>query len=420
MADIRGGGYQPTPVMGMQSPLVGMEGQGGIPGMQMFNPGASSFGGQQNVPQGMFSGSQNGMPGFGGYNAGMANGGGMTPYGQMMMGQQGGGMQNSYTMPQQGGYPGAYPQQPQNGSSYLQNIAAGGGAGAPVNQLPAWGAMVGAQNYNLQQGADSLAEQFNNGGGLFSTAYGNAQGQYQEQARLGQNAQLTNAVTQSQQAANQNQYGAAGQLSSQGYGADSLAAQLSQQSNLAGMQNNQAMYSLGLQGAGLQGSLYNQNLNTGMNLGNQQLLSQQNGLTAAYQNWYQSQPQNNPLLSMMYAGATGYPQMTQPTYNPGSLGSLLGGLGGLAGGIGGLGGAGGLGALIGLSDRRFKENIKQIGEIDSTPVYRFDFKGDGPKGVVGFVAQELAKTHPEAVIKGNETQPWLIDFNKLAQTLGVN
>jgi hypothetical protein len=325
---------------------------------------------------------------------------------------------------------------------YLQNIAQGGGAGAPISQLPAWASMVGAQNWNVQQGADQLAEQFNNGGGLFSTAYGSAQGQYQNQARLGQNAQLLQAQTQAMQQANQNQYGASGQLSQQGYGAlgqlsnqgfgaaqlgsqlsanaantaagisaNAAGQQFSAQNNasLAEMQRQLQLQQMGMQGAGLQGNLYNQNLNTGMGLGNQQLLANQNQLTGAYQNWYMSQPQNNPLLSMMYAGATGYPQLQQSTYNPGALGSLLGGLGGLAGGAA---------SLIGLSDRRLKENITRVGKIADASLYAFNFKGS-PNRQLGFMAQEVSKRHPNAVIRGDKNRPWMIDYTQLAKTLGV-
>lgn len=352
-----------------------------LPGQSMG--GGSSIGGVQNVPN-LFG--MDPTAGFGGMNASMAN-----PSQNWMQGLMGG--------------------QP----DYLQNIAGGGGAGMPVNQMPAWQSMVNAQNYNIQTGADQLAEQFNGMGGLFGTAYGSAQGQYQQQARVGQNAQLTQAQMQAMQQAQQNQLTASQQLSGQQFGGAQQASQLGTQAALAQMQNQLGWGNLGLQGALGMGQLSNQNQLTGNQLANSQMLANQNQLTAAYQNWYMSQPQNNPLLSMMYAGATGYPQLQQSTYQPGALGSLLGGLGGLAGGIGGLGGAGGLGALLGLSDRRLKENLVKVNEDAGLNIYTYNFIGD-PISHTGFIAQEVYEKYPECIKRGGPdplTDPWMIDYSKL-------
>lgn len=64
-----------------------------------------------------------------------------------------------------------------------------------------------------------------------------------------------------------------------------------------------------------------------------------------------------------------------------------------------MGGLFGLGtALIGLSDRRAKENIKRVGETDEgTPIYRYNYKGDS-NTVMGVMAQDVEKTQPHAVI----------------------
>lgn len=408
-----------------QSQLITPGGYGAMTGRG--SPQAPSIGGNQNVPNLFGTGVNGGGPaGFGGYNAGMAN---SVPswMGGMLSGNNG----NAY------GSPVGDPSNPYSGYNltgmsanqglgqqssqmgYLQAIAGGQGAGAPVNQQPAWQSMIDAQNYNIHQGGDALAEQFNNGGGLFSTAYGGAQGLYQEQARVGQNAQLTAAQTQAMQAANQNQMGAAQQLSSQGYGAMGQLSNQAFQGGLAQMQNQTNLQGLQLQGLGLdsqnayqQGQLGQQNLQTGNTLGNSQLLANQNQLTSAYQNWYNSQPQNNPLLSMMYAGATGYPQMTQPTYNPGMLGSMMQGLGGMAGG------AGSLLTALGLSDRRLKTDLELIGEKYGLKFYHFKYVDQPRQTYIGVIAQEAYEIYPDAVIVGGDDpykSPWMVNYSKLFQ-----
>ena len=50
-----------------------------------------------------------------------------------------------------------------------------------------------------------------------------------------------------------------------------------------------------------------------------------------------------------------------------------------------------------LSDRRVKEDIKQVGETnDGQPIYRFKYKGD-EQTQLGLIAQDVEKEHPEAV-----------------------
>ena len=58
-------------------------------------------------------------------------------------------------------------------------------------------------------------------------------------------------------------------------------------------------------------------------------------------------------------------------------------------------------ALLAKSDRRLKENIKPVskaGGVLGLTTYRFDYK-DGKKGVIGFMAQEVQKVLPEAVVE---------------------
>lgn len=53
-----------------------------------------------------------------------------------------------------------------------------------------------------------------------------------------------------------------------------------------------------------------------------------------------------------------------------------------------------------LSDRRAKTDIVRIGQTDSgTPIYRFRYKTGGPVQI-GYMAQDLLETHPNAVTVG--------------------
>jgi hypothetical protein len=55
--------------------------------------------------------------------------------------------------------------------------------------------------------------------------------------------------------------------------------------------------------------------------------------------------------------------------------------------------------LVGLSDRRLKENIVQIGVLPNTlPVYSYNFIGND-KPQIGLMADEVALIHPEAVVE---------------------
>ena len=53
-----------------------------------------------------------------------------------------------------------------------------------------------------------------------------------------------------------------------------------------------------------------------------------------------------------------------------------------------------------LSDRRAKQDIKRIGQTDTgVPIYQFRYKHGGPMQI-GYMAQDLLETHPEAVTLG--------------------
>lgn len=50
------------------------------------------------------------------------------------------------------------------------------------------------------------------------------------------------------------------------------------------------------------------------------------------------------------------------------------------------------------SDKRLKEDIKYIKDVEGVPVYEFNYKVNPDKRFRGTIAQDILKTHPEAVI----------------------
>lgn len=82
-----------------------------------------------------------------------------------------------------------------------------------------------------------------------------------------------------------------------------------------------------------------------------------------------------------------------------------------------LGGLFGLGSkLIGLSDRRAKKDIEKVGKVDDIDLYSFRYRkgmGDG-KAHVGVMAQDVEKTHPEAVSRRSDGMRQ-VDYGKLFQ-----
>jgi hypothetical protein len=52
-----------------------------------------------------------------------------------------------------------------------------------------------------------------------------------------------------------------------------------------------------------------------------------------------------------------------------------------------------------LSDKRTKENIEPVGaEFAGNPVYEYNYKHDPSTRHIGVMAQDVKKTHPEAVV----------------------
>jgi len=90
-------------------------------------------------------------------------------------------------------------------------------------------------------------------------------------------------------------------------------------------------------------------------------------------------------LSNIYYGLPATNTGTSSTYAPApSMGSQIGGA--LLTGLGA------------LSDRRAKKDIEGLGQLNGHNLYKFKYKGDpDEREQVGFMADEVEKTHPEAV-----------------------
>ena len=96
-----------------------------------------------------------------------------------------------------------------------------------------------------------------------------------------------------------------------------------------------------------------------------------------------------------------------------NMGFLTSGLSSLVGAGGQMGSA----AIMG-SDYRIKENIKRVGKLGPLNVYTFNFIGE-KKRHIGFIAQEVHKIFPEAVLVGDGTQPWKVNYSAALALAGV-
>jgi hypothetical protein len=81
----------------------------------------------------------------------------------------------------------------------------------------------------------------------------------------------------------------------------------------------------------------------------------------------------------------------------------------------GVGQMAGMAAMMMMSDRRLKDSITRIGELDDeTPVYTFKYKGEETFHV-GVMAQDILETHPEAVHSVDGF--YAVDYSKLVGLL---
>jgi hypothetical protein len=116
----------------------------------------------------------------------------------------------------------------------------------------------------------------------------------------------------------------------------------------------------------------------------QQFEAQTNDPYAALNNFY------NIIGNRSWGGTT----TGSSTQNSTSTPSTLSTIGGILSGVGG---------FFSMSDRRVKKDIQVIGELfDGTPVYRFRYRHDPTNTLhIGFMAQDIEKIKPEAVLEIN-------------------
>lgn len=90
--------------------------------------------------------------------------------------------------------------------------------------------------------------------------------------------------------------------------------------------------------------------------------------------------------------------------------------------LGELAGAGGAIASAGMtrSDRRYKSNIRRtsrgLDDIERMEVVDYLWMGNRHEET-GLIAQDLYEILPEAVIRGNDEKPWMIDYSRIVPVL---
>lgn len=220
-----------------------------------------------------------------------------------------------------------------NQSSAAQQLALMGQYGLAQQQGGIQGAL---QGQNLTYNSDQLAQQqalqaAMSAGGASSTAA-------QMLAQMG---------AAGAQGLSSNAMSGAGSL----FGAENTAAQnLFNGSNTAAnnmysaqntmlpqmMQYLESLNSQGTTAASNLSQLWNNSLNTGSQLGSQQMNVSDFNLNQVYNEWLRTQPDYNPLLPYLYGAATAQPAMYTPSFQPSTFSQIAGGVGSILGGAGAL------------------------------------------------------------------------------------
>lgn len=164
----------------------------------------------------------------------------------------------------------------------LNSLTSFASNGQPIDQTPAWQAMVDSMQKHIGENQANLKEQFNFGGNLASSPFGNAMSDYMTQTSKDQNAMLLSAQAQAMEAAKGRQLNASEGL-------------------LSGNQ----------QFAGITQGL------------------DQNAINAKLQEFLRTQPEYSPLLNMQYGAGTTFPPIANFNSGIGVLGSLLQNAGGI-------------------------------------------------------------------------------------------
>lgn len=296
------------------------------------------------------------------------------------------------TAPASPGFPNAADNQLASNSGligYLENLVKN--SGYATNTQPAWQSMVDAMTRNNQKRFADLQEGFGVSGNRFGSAFGSASTDFWNQAGLDQNSLLAQMGLAAQEAARGRELSGANtlagigqqglsQLSSQdfqaemqrmlqGYqaasqlfgGGSQAASQLSSQGMQGALQllqnatgatqglfntENQAALAevarqLQLQGMSLSGGdilskLWQSNLGLGGQLGGQQYATGQDQINRLYQEFLRTQPEYSSLLPYLSQGASSYPNLFYPQFQPSQLGNIMGGAGNILGALPGL------------------------------------------------------------------------------------
>lgn len=170
------------------------------------------------------------------------------------------------------------------GNPGLQSLSQLASTGDPIDQTPAWQAMVQQMQQQIGTGAANVREQMSFSGNLPGSAGALATSEYQNQSTADLNSQLLSAQTQAQQQAVQNKLTASGQIQS---GEQSLAS-----------------------------SLYGYDQSAVTNLMNE---------------FFATQSQENPTLGYQFGGGTAYAPTFGKTQSPSVLQQILSGVAGIAG-----------------------------------------------------------------------------------------
>jgi hypothetical protein len=209
-------------------------------------------------------------------------------------------------------------------------------------------------------------------------------------ANGGLNASLMGQYNAAQPLIQQQTSGATAQALSgaqgNGLGGSSIAAQ--------GVENAEQQGTMA--DASLMSSLYGeQNSNTSALAGD--LASGQNATTSDLLSLYDSAGTSAANMQMYSEGLQEALQAAQISGNAQENAGIFSGIGSAVGGIGSGVGMG----LIAASDARLKQNVERVGEVGGMGIYRFEYKpgrGFAEGKFVGFMAHEVRKTHPEAVV----------------------
>jgi hypothetical protein len=270
-----------------------------------------------------------------------------------------------------------------------------------------YGQALGA--FQQQQATKLGAEQANRAAQQFGSQQAAALGQQQFGQNLAAGSQLSNIgqqlfgqnITQGQALAGLGQ-----QLFGQGVGGAQAAAGIG--SNVASMKAQEAalqqqaaagVFGQAAQQAALQQSasqnVFNMANQGGMNYANLGIAGQGAALQGAQAQLAAGQIEQQ---TEQAAKSAMYNQFLQQQGFPFQQ---LGFLGNLSTGVGQQSGGTTTTTQGSNSDRRLKEDIKQVGEtFDGQPIYVYRFKGE-EKSQLGLIAQEVEKTHPDAVGERN-------------------